>query len=492
MNEQKKAIQWSHISPQCLIRMLLRNAWMIVASALICSMAASLFLTWFYVPQYNATMTYAVTARTTSTLSSGSLTSTKEVAAVLSELLSTDLINDSICAADPRLADFDGSITARQQAESNFIIVTASADTPEQAFLALNALTDTFPNFAEFISGRSVLHILRNPSVSAVPSNQLDTGRICQTAALAGAALMAGVLCYLSIKSETIQTRTGARQLLDAPIIASVCHERKNRTIRSLLKRTVRQVKVFSPTTSFAYTEQINTICGQLEHEARARNRKIFLITGVGESEGKSTVAANVASALALKGHNVALVDCDLRKPAMNRFFDNQYKSALPLNKLLAKPYTRDNLRQCMVRHEQLGLYMLFPINSDARSSELLSGETMATLIQQLQVFDYVIVDSPPMGMFPDAETLADLVDASMLVVRQDYTAACDINDAIDTLRQCKAGFLGCILNDMLSPLHRQYGYGGRYGYGSRYGYGYSGKYTYSHSGSSRGSKEGG
>ena len=491
MKEQKKTIHWSHISPQCLLRNLVRHCWMIVAAAVIGALATSLFLSWFHVPRYQATMTYAVTARTTSGLSSGNLTSTKEVAAVFSELLSTDLINKSICASDPRLADFDGAITARQLGGTNFLIVTTSASTPEQAFLALNALVDSFPNFAEFISGRSVLHVLRDPAVSATPANQVDTVGTCKTTAMLCAVAMIALLCYLSIKAETIQTRTSARQLLDAPILAAVVHERKNRTLRSLLRRTNRQVKVFSPATSFAYTEQINTICGQLEHEAQNRKRKVFLITGVGESEGKSTVAANVASALSLKGHNVALVDCDLRKPAMNKFFDNVYKAPLPLNKLLAKPYSRDNLRQCMVRHEQLGLYMLFSVNSDPHSAELLSSSTMATLVQQLQVFDYVIVDSPPMGMFPDAETLADLVDGSMLVVRQDYTAACDVNDAIDTLRQGKAAFLGCILNDMMTSLGGEYGYGAKHGYGNRYGYGYSGKYSYS-KGGHRHNKEGG
>jgi Mrp family chromosome partitioning ATPase len=70
------------------------------------------------------------------------------------------------------------------------------------------------------------------------------------------------------------------------------------------------------------------------------------------------------------------------------------------------------------------------------------------------------------MGMFPDAEILAELVDASLMVVRQDYTAACDINDAIDSLRMYKAGFLGVILNDMVTSQRGRYGYhyGGQYG----------------------------
>lgn len=490
MENKQKAIQWSHISPLCLIRTLISNLWTIIAAGLIFAMIVSLALTWFHPPKYTARMTYSVNSRTTSNITTGNLTSTREVAAILTQLLQTDLIIDGIRASDPRLENFDGVISAQQVGDSNFIIVSATASTPESAFLALNALIDVFPTVADYISTRNILNVMRNPAVSSVPSNLINTSQLARFAAILGAMIMAFVLCYLSIRAETIQTRTGARCLLDAPIIASVCHERKNRTLKTFLQRTTKQVQVFSPTTSFAYTEQISAVCSQLEHEAAVRDRKVFMITGVGESEGKSTVAGNVAAALALKGHKVALVDCDLRKPAQNHFFSNQYNSPLPLNRLLARPYSRDNLLQCMVPHEQLGLYMLFATTSDSRSSELLSGSTMAAVIQQLRVFDYVIIDTPPMGMFPDAEILADQVDATMLVVRQDYTAACDVNDAIDTLRQSNAAFLGCILNDMLLPLHRQYGYGGRYGYGHRYSYG--GKYSGESHGKSAGKQKSG
>ena len=465
--KKSKSMHISYVSLLCLIRGLVRHLWMIIAAALVCSMTVSLIMAWFHTPLYKATMTYAVNAKTTSYISSGNLTSTREVASVLSELLGTDLIDDEIRAADPRLTNFNGTISAAQVGDSNFIIVSATATTPEDAFLALSALVDVFPKVADFISTRNVLNVMQNPSVSSVPSNQLDSTKIARTAALLGAFLMAALICYFSFTSETIQTRTGARQMLDAPIIATICHEQKNRTLKTLLQQANKEVHVLSPTTSFAYTEQISTICSHLEHESTARGRKVFLISGVGENEGKSTVAGNVAAALALKGHHVAVVDCDLRKPALNRFFAGQYNSPLPLNKLLAQPYSRDNLLQCMVPHSELSMYMLFPVNSDTKSSELLSGSTMASVIQQLRVFDFVIVDSPPMGMFPDAEIVADLVDGSMLVVRQDYTAACDVNDAVDTLKKYKGAFLGVILNDMMSLNNSRYGYGGKYGYGT-------------------------
>lgn len=475
--KQKQSFHLDRISLVCLLRTLVKNCWMIIASALIFGMAVSLALTWFHVPRYCATMTYSVNSRSTSYTSAGNLVSTREVASVLTELLSTDVMNDSIREHDPRLKNFVGSITASQVGDTNFIVVTATSDTPESAFLSLKALGEVFPEMANFISSRNVLNVMRNPTVAAVPANQLNTERISQIAAVIGAILMSAILCYISIRSDTIQTRTGARQLLDAPILASVNHERKNRTLKSILKRANRQVQVFAPTTSFAYTEQISTICTQMEHEAAEHQHKIFLIAGVGENEGKSTVSGNIAAALALKGHKVAMLDCDLRKPAMYRFFGKSYNGALPLNKLLALPYSTENVKQCMVYHEQIGLYMLLAVNSDLRSTELLSGHSMSPLLQQLRVFDFVVIDSPPMGMFPDAEILADMVDASMLVVRQDYTAACDINDAIDTLNASKSSFMGCILNDMMSTLRSQYGYGSKYGKGSKYGY--AGKYAY-------------
>lgn len=472
----EKTFDWSHISLACLLRTLWRNLWMILAAGAVMYLAVTLALEWLYVPQYRASMTYAVNSRTTSYSSSGNLTSTKEVAGILTDFLETDILTDAVRSYDPRLEGYDGAITATQLDQTNFIQVQALASTPEQAFLALDAVSVVFPQVADFISNRNVLNVLRAPTVSSVPANQLDSSRLGLLAALLGAALMAVLLVYMSIQQETIQTRTGARHLLDAPILASVGHEYKNRTVKTRLRRSNRQVRVFSPTTSFDYIEQIGAVCSQLEHEAQARERKVFMIAGVGESEGKSTVCANVAATLALKGYNVALVDCDLRKPSMNDFFDGAYSSDLPLNKMLARPYSREDLLRCMVRHEQLGLYMLFPLDPDGRSTELISSPTMDSLIAQLRVFDYVILDTPPIGMFPDAEVLADKADASLLVVRQDYTMACDINDAIDTLRRYRASFLGCVLNDMRGASPGQYGYGVYGAHSRRYGYGESKK----------------
>ena len=117
---------------------------------------------------------------------------------------------------------------------------------------------------------------------------------------------------------------------------------------------------------------------------------------------------------------------------------------------------------------------MLLSTKSYTNMIELLSARRLGDVISLARErFDYIVIDSPPLGYFSDSEIIADLSDASVLVVRQDTVPAPDINDAIDSLRACRAEFLGCVLNDMRHLLRNLSSYG--YGYG-KYGYGY-GKY---------------
>ena len=470
MDLNNKTVRLSDLSPRCLVRSLLRDGWMIAACAAIFAMCASLYISWFHQPVYQAAMTYAVTSREGSVTTSSSIAFSKEVTAVMTELLKEDLITQKLAAANPALEGFQGTIEAAQVGETNLISVTARAEGPEQAFLALDTLVEVFPELSDYLSANSVAQVIRRPTVSAYPVNAVNVRSQMIKWGMLGAMAMAALLLWLSIARETVQTKEGARRLLDATIVATVGHEQKNRTLRAMLKNANKGLQVFAPTTSAAYTEQINSICTRLEQEHASKDLRTFLVTGVGENEGKSTIAANVAAMLAMKGRKVALLDGDLRKPAMKKFFDGAYHSDMGVEALLSTPYTRENFKRCMVRHKRLGLYMFFAGGPDKKSLKLLTGENMRRCLKEMEVFDFVIIDTPPMGFFPDAEAMAELADAALLVVRQDYTPACDINDAADTLRKTHSRFLGCVLNDMDNGPLTSYGYGYRYGYG--YGYG--------------------
>lgn len=456
----KQQFQLSDISIGCMMRRLVKDLWMVVAFGLIAAMGTSMLLSATHTDLYRSSITYSVTTRRTSYTSTNNLTAAKEAAATLSLMLESDAVLDTL-KSDADLTGFDGTISATQTTNTNFITITVTDDSPEDALTAIRALQDIFPTFTAYLSD-SVVQVIRNPSVSASPINQLDISGTARKMGLLGGAGMVVLLIWLYLRQNTVQTRSGARRALDGPIVATVCRER----IRNSGPKASRAVQVFSPSASFAYTEQIGTICTRLEQESATRGAKVILVTGVREGEGKSTIAGNIAATLSLMGRRVALLDCDLRNPSLNRFFGGKYTAPLPLNQLLSRPLSKENLLSCMQRNEKLGIFMLFPEKPDKRCTELLCGDTMEQLLHQLRIFDYVILDTPPMGYFADAEALAEKADASLLVVRQDHTPAPEINDAIDILRASSANFLGCVLNGMTASVTEGYGKASGYGYG--------------------------
>ena len=214
------------------MRTLMRHLWMIVAAALICAMSASLYASWVFQPQYRATMTYAVTSRRTSYTTSGNQTATREVAAVLTEMLAENVVLDSIRSHSDQLADFDGSISAAQVNDSNMILVNVTADSPETAFLAMCAVRDQFPTIVSYVSNDCIVQVVRNPAVSGTPVNQMNSRGLARNLAVLGGGVMALFLCWSSISRETVQTRSGARDLLDAPIIATISRVKRRRKLR--------------------------------------------------------------------------------------------------------------------------------------------------------------------------------------------------------------------------------------------------------------------
>ena len=100
MELKNKLVRLSDLSPRCLLRALVRELWLIAACGAIFAMAASLYLSWFRAPVYQAAMTYAVTARAGTISTSDNITMSKEVTAVMTELLKEDVITQKLAAAN--------------------------------------------------------------------------------------------------------------------------------------------------------------------------------------------------------------------------------------------------------------------------------------------------------------------------------------------------------------------------------------------------------
>lgn len=470
---QKNEFRWADVEPWCVLRMVLRNCWMLILAALIAGMGAKLALDWLWTPEYTSTITYAVLSKSASATSRANYNAANEVAVKYSSMLESHLMKERICQA-LGVDTLPGTITAQVEGETNLLQVSATAPSSRMAFEMVRAVDAHYPELGQHIDQNAVLHVMTNAQVSMWPSNPVNPRRTVLFAAVLAGGAMLVALAWFSVARDTIQTRSGARHKLDAEVLAVVPHEKRGRG------RLGRKDKLLltSPMVSFFFQEsffRLRTAVEQAAEPGTAPQCRVLLVTSVTAGEGKSTVASNLALALAKKHLAVMLIDADLRNPTQIRILGRKAMGKQGLERLLQEESPDANrIMEAAAYDEATNLVTIISEAPCRNAAKLLSSQNMGRLLSVLRkTMDYIVIDSPPVGMFADGDVLADVADSALLVVRQDVVSACDINDAADAISQGKAAFLGCVLNNMQTGFRfgrtSAYGYGG-YGYG--YGYG--------------------
>lgn len=189
---------------------------------------------------------------------------------------------------------------------------------------------------------------------------------------------------------------------------------------------------------------------------------KVLTVTSVGKGEGKSTIMANYAVALAQSRKKVLLIDCDLRRPRLHRLFEQPNKRGLT-NILLRESEAVNTIQSTEV--ENLFLITSGPIPPNP--SEILASKRLGALIQELkQTFDYILIDAPPVGVVTDAAVLSQVTDGYILVAAIDVTNREGLKVALSTLENVNANIIGVVVNN--TPTNKRSGY---YYYYSEYAY---------------------
>jgi capsular exopolysaccharide synthesis family protein len=190
---------------------------------------------------------------------------------------------------------------------------------------------------------------------------------------------------------------------------------------------------------------------------------RMILVTSPAAAEGKSTTLANLGAMFAQAGERVVLVSCDLRKPRLGKFFGMDESQGLTTAVLgeqrledLIKPLPGDT-----------NLWLLPSGEPPPNPAELLNGKRVQQVFATLRdLFDLVLIDSPPVLPVTDAVVLSKDADATLLVVAAGQTSRGDLQRAAEKLKQVEARVTGIVLNET-SRQGNAYGY--RYGYGGTY-----------------------
>ncbi|MEG0075992.1 MAG: CpsD/CapB family tyrosine-protein kinase [Eubacterium sp.] len=180
---------------------------------------------------------------------------------------------------------------------------------------------------------------------------------------------------------------------------------------------------------------------------------RVLTVTSAGKGEGKTTILSNYGVALAQSKKKVVLIDCDLRRPRVHRLFEQPNKRGLT-NVLLREVEVSEAIQSTEV--ENLFIISSGPIPPNP--SEILASKRLIDLIEQLkQVFDYILIDSPPIGVVTDAAVLSSVTDGYILVAAINVTNKESIKLSIDTLHNVNANIVGVVANN--APVSKRSGY---------------------------------
>ena len=193
----------------------------------------------------------------------------------------------------------------------------------------------------------------------------------------------------------------------------------------------------------FNYVESFKSLRTNLNFIAATEKLNTFILTSAIPGEGKSNTAINLAITLAEDSKSVVVVDCDLRKPSLNRYLQlgRNFKG---VTDILTGNAT---VEEALIQFEDLGIHVLTAGAVPPNPSEMLSAEPMQKLVEDLKgAFDYVILDTPPVSVVTDAAILGRYADGALLCVRSDYAPKETVQLAKERLTAVGVRILGVVL----------------------------------------------
>jgi len=191
-----------------------------------------------------------------------------------------------------------------------------------------------------------------------------------------------------------------------------------------------------------AYTEQFRALRTKILEAGERMQMRAFVVTSAGIAEGKTLTALNLAWLLAqTEGVRALVIDSDLRRPCATDYLG--IDAQLGLSEVLGGQI---NLEDAIVRLEPSGLHLLPGGRPRDDVAELLSGPSYARLLSEVRrMFDYIIIDAPPLGIFTDANVLMSRADGGLLVVRAGKTRYSTVDKLLEQMP--KERLLGVVLN---------------------------------------------
>lgn len=300
--------------------------------------------------------------------------------------------------------------------------------------------------------------------------------KILMTALIIGLGLPIGVIYLMGLLKYKIENRVDVEKVTKVPIIGEIssCTQLSKNSNNSIVVRENKN-NMMEETFRAIRTNMLFML---------EKGQKVVLVTSSIPKEGKSFVAANLAVSLAFLGKKTLVIGMDIRKPGLNKTFGFSTRSH-GITNYLRNP-EEVNLSDMIINSEiSPNLHILPGGSVPPNPTELVSRPIFEETIEELKKhYDYIILDTAPIGLVTDTSIIAHVADLGIVVCRADYTPKAAFQN-INNLQQDQIFTkLATLVNDIDMNQRKNsysynygrkygYGYGRKYGFGYGYGYGY-------------------
>jgi capsular exopolysaccharide synthesis family protein len=250
-------------------------------------------------------------------------------------------------------------------------------------------------------------------------------------------------------KNRYIHSRDELQNLTSLPIYGSIPYQRQKKHEISVYK-----------TAKSPFSESFRTLRTNLQFINQNNTSNTILITSTVPSEGKSTTAANLAAILEMAKYKTILINFDLRKPTLHKFFNISNEKGLDsyLNGL-------SSIEEIIQTTEFANLDIIGSGAISHDPSELILSKELPKLFTELKkMYDYIIIDTAPIGIVNDTNILMQYADLNLIMIREDYAKKEFIATLEEMIEKYKFKNIGLLLNASKAK-------GGEYGYGYSYEY---------------------
>lgn len=453
-----------------LVDAVVQKSWLIVLVSVVCAAIVFAYTFFFVTPQYESSVMFYVNnndisvGNTSLSLSSSDITASRGLVDTYIVILNTrETLSHVVdyAGVDIGFRELVSMLSAEAVEETEVFRVTVTSHDPEEAEKLANSIAYILPKrISSIVEGTSakVVDAAVIPTSPSSPSYTKNT----IVGFLAGFAVSVAAILLHEVFDISIRDEEDISQCCKHPVLAMVpdmatagkgghysAYEVKAPPKKGAATgKKAEQSAFIGSGISFAASEAYKLLRTKLQFSfADESSCHVIGMSSALSGEGKSLTAVNLAHTLSQLNKDVLLIDCDMRRPTMAKKLGIHSKPGLS-SFLTGQIGPEELIQYCGIANDETAFHVIAAGECPPNPIELLSSDRMANAIASLRnMYDYIILDLPPVGEVSDALSVAKIVDGVLLVVRQNFCNRLVLSDTVRQFEFIDARILGLIFN---------------------------------------------